>query len=357
MKRLLPYILPLCLLALDLGAQSLNSPESILWDDQTNKFLISNAADGKIQWVNDQGNITTFSKESKGSHGLCFYGRYSVISCYKDEIYITDRLTGSLIRKHKIPGALFLNGVCSDGNSLIYVTDFSRRKVFRIENPELEKCQVTEWSTMDKVPNGIAYDKRSQQLVILTWGTRASILHISSLSGKLEKSSATAFNNLEGIVSDGQGGYFVTSWVPGGLFHYNGMALEQLMDQKVEQATGLTMKGDGALFVMSSQDKRFRNSPFKVDGFKKEEEEMLLTAFPNPMSINSLITYELPEAGAVNISVYDCQGNLIEDLVTERKIAGKHQFFYDRGNKSSGLYFINIQTSAGNKAIAVTLVD
>jgi hypothetical protein len=334
----------------------LNSPESVIWDNQTRKFLISNAADGKIQSVGESGNTSVFSNEVKGSHGLCFYGLYSVVSCYKDEIYVADRLTGRLIRKHKIVGALFLNGICYDGKSAIYVSDFSKRKIFKLENIDTSRPIVTTLCNLDKVPNGIAYNELEQELVVMTWGSQASILHISTNQGKVLRNFQTNLSNLEAVVSDGDKGFYLTSWVPGGLYHYDGKQVKS-MNETLEQATGLALNGKSELFVLSSLDKRFRAQPILVEERQKAEEEVNLSAFPNPMSINSLISYELPEAGAVNISVYDCQGNLIERLVMEKKGPGKHSFFYDRGNKSSGLYFINIQTPSGNKAIAVTLVD
>ena len=334
MKRFISYILPFCLLVLDLGAQSLNSPESIIWDNQTRNFLISNAADGNIQSVSESGNTSIFSKEVKGSHGICFYGLYSVVSCYKDEIHVADRLTGRMIRKHKIPGALFLNGICYDGKSTIYASDFSKRKIFKLENIDSSRPILTVICSLDRAPNGIAYNELDQELVVMTWGSQASILHISTNQGKIIKSFQTSLSNLEAVISDGDNGFYLTSWVPGGLYHYDGNQIKS-MNETYEQATGLALNGKSELFVLSSLDKRLKAQPIPVEERQKAEEEVNLSAFPNPMSINSLISYELPEGGAVNISVYDCQGNLIERLVMEKKAPGKHSFFYDRGNKSS----------------------
>jgi len=357
MKKISIYLLPLCFLALDLGAQSLNSPESILWDDLTRRFLITNAADGTIQAANESGGIQLFSKEAKGSHGLSFYGRYSVISCFKDELYLSDRLTGSLTKKYKIPGALFLNGICTDASGNVYVSDFSRKKIFKVIDLDSDNVQVTALCTLEKVPNGIIYEAGTQQVIVLTWGSKASILHVNSGTGKIEKSTTTLASNLEGIIKDPSGGYFITSWVPGGLYHYDGQSLLAVPGYDFQQPTGLAINGSPELYVLSSTDRKLPSQGVVLERKKPKEEEMALTAFPNPMSINSLITYELPESGAVNISVYDCQGNLVEELVTEQRASGRHQFFYNRGNKLSGLYFINIQTPSGNKAIAVTLVD
>ena len=168
----------------------------------------------------------------------------------------------------------------------------------------------------------------------MTWGSQASILHISTNQGKIIKSFQTSLSNLEAVISDGDNGFYLTSWVTGGLYHYDGNQIKS-MNETYEQATGLALNGKSELFVLSSLDKRLKAQPIPVEERQKAEEEVNLSAFPNPMSINSLISYELPEGGAVNISVYDCQGNLIERLVMEKKAPGKHSFFYDRGNKSS----------------------
>jgi sugar lactone lactonase YvrE len=327
----------------------------VLWDARSNQFLVSNAATGEIQAVNKNGQMTLFSKEVKGSHGLAFYGSDLLLSCYKNQVFVSNRFTGKMLISHEIPGAVFLNGICVDKEGNVFVTDFTKRAVFRLVDIDKGDYSASIFKSLNRAPNGIIYNPDHQELVVLTWGANADILHIDQRTASV-RTVSTQMSNLEAIIKNGRGQFYVSSWVPGGIYRYDGARLENLDLQDITQPTGITLDNNGDLYVLSSYDTEFRTVPVSRS-FESDSEELLFSAFPNPMSINSLITYELGEPGPVNISVYDCQGNLVEQLVTDQKSSGKHQFFYDRGTKSSGLYFINIQTTGQNKAIAVTLVD
>jgi len=61
--------------------------------------------------------------------------------------------------------------------------------------------------------------------------------------------------------------------------------------------------------------------------------------YPNPFNPTSVISYELPEAGAVRISVYNILGKKVVDLVDEQKPAGYHQVEIDARNYASGIYY------------------
>lgn len=70
-------------------------------------------------------------------------------------------------------------------------------------------------------------------------------------------------------------------------------------------------------------------------------------AYPNPFSGNTTITYALPEAGQVNIEVYDALGKKIKTLVSESKPAGTYSINFDGSNLASGTYLYKIK--AGNQ--------
>ncbi|MBN2281939.1 MAG: choice-of-anchor D domain-containing protein [Candidatus Marinimicrobia bacterium] len=64
--------------------------------------------------------------------------------------------------------------------------------------------------------------------------------------------------------------------------------------------------------------------------------------YPNPFNPTTNIKFNLPKNVHVNISIYDVSGKLVETLVNEQKEAGYHQFNWDAGQYSTGLYFYRI---------------
>ncbi len=65
-------------------------------------------------------------------------------------------------------------------------------------------------------------------------------------------------------------------------------------------------------------------------------------ASPNPFNAITTITYQLPEAGNVNLSVYNLSGQRIATLVDGVKSAGEHTITWDASEYSSGIYFYRL---------------
>lgn len=69
---------------------------------------------------------------------------------------------------------------------------------------------------------------------------------------------------------------------------------------------------------------------------------------PNPMSSGTQIGFELPQAGAVELSIYSLDGRLVRTLVAEERAAGRHSVAWDGSNEagrkvSSGAYFYRLR--------------
>lgn len=68
--------------------------------------------------------------------------------------------------------------------------------------------------------------------------------------------------------------------------------------------------------------------------------------YPNPFNPVTNISYSLPKAGYVKISVFDISGREIQTVVNEFKNAGTHIVSFNASDLSSGLYFYKM-TAAG----------
>jgi len=66
--------------------------------------------------------------------------------------------------------------------------------------------------------------------------------------------------------------------------------------------------------------------------------------FPNPFNPETRISYQLPESGKVNLSVFDINGRLVATLVNEQQIGGQYSVIFNADQLASGVYIYKIAT-------------
>ena len=76
------------------------------------------------------------------------------------------------------------------------------------------------------------------------------------------------------------------------------------------------------------------------------EEFVLHQNYPNPFNPETTISYGLPEASEVTITVYDMNGRKVNDLFEGRKEQGVHILRWNALDCPSGVYFIQMQVGA-----------
>ncbi len=69
--------------------------------------------------------------------------------------------------------------------------------------------------------------------------------------------------------------------------------------------------------------------------------------FPNPFNPSTTITYELPVASEVKLSIYDILGREVAALVDEKVNVGTHRILFDASGMTSGTYFCRLN-AGGN---------
>jgi hypothetical protein len=78
--------------------------------------------------------------------------------------------------------------------------------------------------------------------------------------------------------------------------------------------------------------------------------------YPNPFNPSTTITYALPKAGNVKLTIYDVLGREVKTLVNEYKTAGTYNVTFDGSSLSSGLYFYRINAGGFTETKKMLLI-
>jgi len=128
--------------------------------------------------------------------------------------------------------------------------------------------------------------------------------------------------------------------------------------------------GDGKLNFLGYQptDGNFRDTPiylFELDNIPVSIEQELEDSpssfslnqnYPNPFNPSTNISFTIPEATNVEISVYNMLGQKVSTLVNARYLEGKHTVSFNASNLASGIYLYRIKSNDFVSTKRMTLI-
>jgi flagellar hook assembly protein FlgD len=70
--------------------------------------------------------------------------------------------------------------------------------------------------------------------------------------------------------------------------------------------------------------------------------------YPNPFNPSTTISYNMPQSGHVELTIYNVKGEKVDILVNEFQQSGKHVIQWDARDRngtevSSGIYYVQIK--------------
>ena len=210
--------------------EGIETPESAFYDAGSNSIYtsqIAGAPDGK----DGNGRIVKLSADGKVVNANWVTGlnapkglrshNGTLWAADLGEVVGIDIASGKITSRVALPGAMFPNDVAVGGDGTVYVSDMMGNKIFAVKDGKA--TVALEGAELLEHPNGLLVD--GDRLIVGGWGSQPKADFSTDVPGRLfaidlktkAKTAITAnpFANIDGVESDGRGGYVVTDYLKG----------------------------------------------------------------------------------------------------------------------------------------------
>jgi hypothetical protein len=336
----------------------LNNPESVVFDSLHNCHLVSNYGDGAIVRIDSNGTHTYFSTELLGQYGLAglyLYGDTLLAAAGNAPdagIAWFDLATGEMILFIVMPDVGLPNDITSDSSGLLYVTDYWGDKLYKIveRNPYVYMTEGLNF------PNGMTYDPRYHRLLIdSVMGPGAPILAVNLADSTLTTVVTTGLvGGTDGIALDCEFNCYVSEWTNDTVVMYDSAFANPVVFSSGhdDPADIYFDRVNNQICVPNFSANTVDFVPLVASPVNRREGSIefpialqLLGNYPNPFNASTTISYTLPTATTVTLSIYDLNGRLIETLLNGWRWPGIHEIRFDTNILTSGVYWYRLQAA------------
>lgn len=331
-------------------SQLLNSPESVVFDKQYKRYIVSNAGNtqtgGSIVTMDpithDYSNFVV--DEINSPKGLVIVNNL---------LYCTDVNTvrgfnledATQVFQVDVPGASFLNDIASD-NSNLYVSDSKENSIFKIEIASENSEKICKDNGLI-APNGVYFDERQDRLLICSFRQNSPIQAFDLKLKQLVTLSATTLNQLDGITLDTDGNCYVSSWADDAVYKFD------LGFNDGPKIFSNNHSGPADIFYTPEFNliaiPNFKSNTIDLIeiGENRVEDEMNpyeIKVFPNPTTGGFSISFYLKKAESVKIFFMNKSGLVLSEHEGDSDKIGPHKMNFEAStlDLSKGVFFIKI---------------
>ncbi|MFH1852783.1 MAG: SMP-30/gluconolactonase/LRE family protein [Candidatus Neomarinimicrobiota bacterium] len=338
------------LTAIPLPAQNyFVNPESVTFDAERSRYLVSNKGDGKIISLDLNGNQAIFSSSQSSVRGLQILSDRLYAACDAGVVAF-NLATAAKVMTVAISERVFLNDITADGDGYLYISDSSSGKIFRVNSADQS------WSTFVSglaSPNGLLFDAANNRLLVCHWGANAKISAVDLSNGSVSWVVSTPYSDLDGLAFDSQGSIYVSSWGSGVVYRYNNLfTMADAVSSGHAGPADIYISAEDVLAVPNFNG----NSVDLINlivistgdpAAQLPRECQLLPNYPNPFNPQTVISYTLAEPTRVDLTVYDLRGQLVVNLLSADQQPGLHRLIWQADQFAAGTYFCRLRTGSG----------
>jgi len=198
--------------------QELKTPESAVFDQETNTLFVSNLGNQNIQQKKGDGSYTLFVDVKATCLGIAIYNHVVYVATNKaggedgdNRIYGYDMATREQVFSLRIDHSKELNDLAFDRSGNLYVSDRGGHVVYKVD-VRGQTYSVLVAKNVINTPNGLYYDERAKRLLVCNTIENSSIYSVQVKTGQTRLLLTTGYPHLDGLVVDKHGDIYLTSW-------------------------------------------------------------------------------------------------------------------------------------------------
>ncbi|HAY33266.1 MAG TPA: T9SS type A sorting domain-containing protein [Ignavibacteria bacterium] len=331
----------------NLGAQY-SSPESVTYDSIGKRYLVSNTSGQKISQRSQTGAVTDFVTVGGSIHGVTVYNN-KVYVCNGTRIKGYDLTNAAEIFNVTLTGSTFLNDLAADENGMLYVTDFTNRRIYKVNT------QNGDWwiyvTNTTNTPNGIYVDAVRNRLLVCCWGSNAPVKSVNLADSSVSNLITTPYGNCDGISLDKYDNVYISTWSAQSVVRYDinfsgppfpvVSGLSNPADIYVNKATDTLAVPNASNNTVTFHLLDYP-SGVNLNQTGIPNSSVLYQNYPNPFNPETVIRFDLSESKFISLKIFDILGNEIASLLNEKKSTGNYEIKFDGSSLSGGVYFYRL---------------
>ena len=361
MKSFLLLTVTAIMLISNISFSQYSSPESITYDTTGKRYFISNTSSSKIVQRDRQGNVTDFVTVGGSIHGVTVYNG-KVYVCNGTRVRGYDLISAAEVFNVLVSGSTFLNDLAIDNSGMIYVSDFTARRIYKVNSNNSDYWIYVPATTNQ--PNGLYVDSLRNRLLICCWGASAPIKAVSFADSLIANLITTPYSNCDGISLDRNDNVYVSTWGIQSVARYD----INFINPPVIVASGLSNPAD--IYVNRKTDTlavpNAGNStvaffhldiPSGINQISSIANSFVLQQnYPNPFNPSTNVEFGISNFGFVSLKIYDASGKEVATLVNKDLNSGTYKYTFDASNLPSGIYFYKLSANGFMDTKRMTLV-